>query len=120
MRPAAVALNTIPVVIPALNEAATIGDVVRSLQAVGLFRICVMDHGSCDRTIAIARPAGAEGVVEPIQGYGHCNCCCGGVLAQTAGNRPPPQNPRAWTALEPLCDIDRPEDLTTFLPLKSA
>jgi cellulose synthase/poly-beta-1,6-N-acetylglucosamine synthase-like glycosyltransferase len=67
MRPAAVVLNTIPVVIPALNEAATIGDVVRSLQAVGLFRICVMDHGSCDRTIAIARPAGAEGVVEPIE-----------------------------------------------------
>ncbi|MDA0673509.1 MAG: TIGR04282 family arsenosugar biosynthesis glycosyltransferase [Cyanobacteria bacterium] len=26
----------------------------------------------------------------------------------------------AWTALEPLRDIDRPEDLTTFLPLKSA
>jgi hypothetical protein len=41
MTPAAVALNTILVVIPALNEAATIGDVVRSLQTVGLFRICM-------------------------------------------------------------------------------
>jgi glycosyltransferase involved in cell wall biosynthesis len=30
MTPAAVALNTILVVIPALNEAATIGDMVRS------------------------------------------------------------------------------------------
>ena len=26
----------------------------------------------------------------------------------------------AWTALEPLCDIDRPEDLAAFFPLKSA
>ena len=26
----------------------------------------------------------------------------------------------AWTALEPLCDIDCPEDLATFFPLKSA
>jgi glycosyltransferase involved in cell wall biosynthesis len=116
MTPAAVALNTIPVVIPALNEAATIGDVVRSLQAVGLFRICVMDHGSCDRTIEIARPAGAEGVVEPIQGYGQA--CWRGVLAQTVEIAH--RLNLAWTALEPLCDIDRPEDLTTFLPLKSA
>jgi hypothetical protein len=68
MTPAAVALNTIPVVIPALNEAATIGDVVRS-QAVGLFRIWMWITAVwSDRTIAIARPAGTEGVVEPIQG----------------------------------------------------
>jgi glycosyltransferase involved in cell wall biosynthesis len=88
MTPAAVALNTILVVIPALNEAATIGDVVRSLQTVGLFRICIVDNGSGDRTIAIARPAGTEGVVEPIQGYGVsgvCFSCCwnfrrGGLL----------------------------------------
>jgi hypothetical protein len=68
MTPAAVALNTILVVIPALNEAATIGDMVRSLQTVGLFRICIVDNGSGDRNGAIARQAGAEGVVEPIQG----------------------------------------------------
>jgi hypothetical protein len=51
MTPAAVALNTILVVIPALNEAATIGDMVRSLQTVGLFRICIVDNGSGDRTM---------------------------------------------------------------------
>ncbi|MDA0269355.1 MAG: glycosyltransferase family 2 protein, partial [Cyanobacteria bacterium] len=67
---AATALDKILVVIPALNEAATIGDVIRSLQAVGLYRIRVVDNGSDDRTAAIALGTGVEVVNEPIPGYG--------------------------------------------------
>ena len=70
MTVSATALDRILVVIPALNEAATIGEVVRSLQAVGLCRIRVVDNGSRDRTVEIARQVGAEVVVEPIRGYG--------------------------------------------------
>jgi hypothetical protein len=53
MTPAAVALNTIPVVIPALNEAATIGDVVRSPAKPGL-------RGCLHQSRAMAKPAGGE------------------------------------------------------------
>lgn len=47
------------IVIPARNEAADVGSVVRRAQACGLPVIVVDDH-STDRTAAIARAAGAE------------------------------------------------------------
>ena len=49
-------------VIPALNEAPSIGLVVRGLHAqtrVPLQRIIVVDNGSSDETAVIARSAGA-------------------------------------------------------------
>ncbi|MEL6383151.1 MAG: glycosyltransferase family 2 protein [Cyanobacteria bacterium J06626_18] len=66
----ATSLDTILVIIPALDEAATIGTVVQELQAVGLSRIRVVDNGSRDRTPQIAADAGAEVIHEPIKGYG--------------------------------------------------
>ena len=58
------------VVIPALNEEATIGDVVRNLRRQGLERIRVIDNGSLDATAERARTAGAEVIPEPRCGYG--------------------------------------------------
>lgn len=58
------------VLIPALNEAGSIGGVVRRLQALGCSNIRVIDNGSDDGTSEVARDAGAEVVHEPVEGYG--------------------------------------------------
>jgi len=58
------------VVIPALNEEATVGDVVRDLRRRGLKRVRVIDNGSIDATASRARAAGAEVFIEQRCGYG--------------------------------------------------
>lgn len=47
------------VVIPAYNEAATIGDVVTSLRSAGMARVLVVNDGSTDTTADVAAQAGA-------------------------------------------------------------
>jgi len=68
-------------VIPALNEAETIGGVVRALAtdtlAATLAAIIVVDNGSTDDTAACATAAGALVVSEPARGYGAA--CAAGV-----------------------------------------
>ncbi len=62
----------IAVLIPAFNEAATIGDVVRSFRvALPHARIYVYDNNSWDSTSMVAREAGAIVRREPLQGKGH-------------------------------------------------
>lgn len=63
-------LAAIQVIVPALDEEATIGGVVESLRARGLERIRVVDNGSRDETAARARAAGAEVITEARRGYG--------------------------------------------------
>jgi glycosyltransferase involved in cell wall biosynthesis len=83
-------LPTIGVVIPALNEEATIADQVAEVLTVArdhtlparIARIIVVDNGSNDRTAERAATAGATVVYEPRRGYGRA--CYSGVLA--AGN----------------------------------
>ena len=61
------------VVIPALNEAVTIGRVIQDVYKNTLnhtTRIVVADNGSTDQTAEISRKAGAEVVKVPIRGYG--------------------------------------------------
>ncbi len=68
------------VIIPALNEAEPIGDVVRACRAVGAAReVIVVDNGSTDRTADRAREAGARVVSQPVRGYGRA--CAAGVAA---------------------------------------
>jgi glycosyltransferase involved in cell wall biosynthesis len=58
----------IAIVIPALNEAATVGAVVRSLLPYGT--PIVVDDGSTDDTVSIARDAGADVVRHDVnRGY---------------------------------------------------
>lgn len=64
------ALPSIQVVIPALNEEATIADVIARLRALGLERIRLVDNGSTDGTVERARAAGAEVIIETRRGYG--------------------------------------------------
>jgi len=62
----------IAVLIPAFNEATTIGDVVRSFRvALPNARIYVYDNNSWDNTPTVAREAGAIVRREPLQGKGH-------------------------------------------------
>src|SRR5207249_5688988 len=81
------AMNSISVVIPALNEEEPIANVVCECLATGLpNEIIVVDNGSTDRTAERARSAGAKVVSEPTRGYGRA--CAAGVAA-----------------LSPQCDI---------------
>lgn len=70
LEPCVPELAHILVLIPARDEAETIGNVVRSLQSYGLSQIRVIDNGSRDATAAIARAAGAEVIFESRPGYG--------------------------------------------------
>ncbi|MEF8772938.1 S-layer glycoprotein N-glycosyltransferase AglJ [Halodesulfurarchaeum sp.] len=58
------------VLIPTLNEAETIGDVIEGLQAVGLDNILVIDGDSADDTVEIAESAGATVIVQSGSGKG--------------------------------------------------
>jgi hypothetical protein len=61
-------VSRLVVVIPALNEEASLPLVLGDLPAVG--RVIVVDNGSTDRTAEVAVGAGATVVSEPQRGYG--------------------------------------------------
>ena len=68
----------ISIIIPALNEAESIGQVVREMPWPLLHECLVVDNGSTDRTAEIARAAGAR-VIQSPRGYGAA--CLAGSLA---------------------------------------
>lgn len=68
-------------VVPAWNEAASIGEVVRGLRAAGVCCVYVVDPGSTDGTQESARAAGATVVEEPRRGYGRA-CLTGSQAAR--------------------------------------
>lgn len=66
--------------IPAHDEAATIGDVVRGLRPFGLHRILVVDDASTDGTAERAEEAGAEVLrLSPDEGGGKGQAVCAGL-----------------------------------------
>jgi glycosyltransferase involved in cell wall biosynthesis len=69
----------VTLVIPALDEAAVIGDVVARVPPAVVDDIIVVDNGSVDATAAVAAAAGARVVREPHRGYGAA--CWAGVSA---------------------------------------
>lgn len=71
----------VAVVIPALNEEAAIGKVLRALPG-WIDEVVVVDNGSSDRTAAVAAEAGARVVREPRRGYGRA--CQAGIAALAA------------------------------------
>ena len=71
-------------VIPALNEADVIAEVVRSVPRKVVNEILVVDNGSTDATADVARSAGAMVVSEPNRGYGRA-CRAGVEAASKAG-----------------------------------
>jgi glycosyltransferase involved in cell wall biosynthesis len=66
-------------IVPALNEADVVGDLVRRVPREAVAEIVVVDNGSTDGTAGVAREAGARVVSEPRRGYGAA--CHAGVAA---------------------------------------
>ena len=69
----AVGLSTrvvVDVVMPALDEEKSVGQVIEQLPRGVVRRVVVADNGSTDATAAVARAAGAQVVAEPERGYG--------------------------------------------------
>jgi glycosyltransferase involved in cell wall biosynthesis len=73
----------IAVVIPALDEEAAIGVVVREVPRDLVAEIIVVDNGSIDRTAEVARAGSATVIREPIRGYGAA-CLAGAQAAPDA------------------------------------
>lgn len=73
----------IKVIIPAVNEAASIGKVIAEVPA-SVSEIIVVNNGSTDRTAEVAQKAGATVLAENRKGYGYA--CLAGMayLAQQA------------------------------------
>ena len=101
------ALEKVLVIIPALNEEATIASAIAQLQQQGLSNICVVDNGSCDRTETIAIQSGAEVVFEPQKGYGQA--CWTGLQTSAARQA-------EWIL---FCDGDGSDDLSELGELLS-
>jgi len=78
-----VAAPRIVVVIPALDEEEAIGAVIREIPPV-VHEVIVVDNGSRDLTVDVARAAGATVVSEPRRGYGHA--CLAGIAAAGAAD----------------------------------
>jgi glycosyltransferase involved in cell wall biosynthesis len=72
-------LGQVSVVIPALNEAESIGGVVREMPWELIRECIVVDNGSTDSTASEALAAGARVVSEPQRGYGRA--CASGASA---------------------------------------
>ncbi len=71
---------SVVVIIPALNEDAVIGDVVREIhEQPDVARVIVADNGSTDETALRASSAGALVVSEKRRGYGYA--CAAGTAA---------------------------------------
>lgn len=72
----------VTVVIPALNEEASLPLVLAEIPEVGA--VIVVDNGSTDRTAAVASAAGVHVVHEPRRGYGSA-CLAGIAYAERLG-----------------------------------
>jgi glycosyltransferase involved in cell wall biosynthesis len=72
----------VSLIIPALNEAAVIGEVVAAVPPGLVAEVIVVDNDSTDGTGAVAGRAGARVVHEPRRGYGAA--CAAGVRALAA------------------------------------
>ena len=79
-------MSQIAVIIPALNEAGNIYELVEEVLSTRVtgadLSVIVVDNGSTDDTARQARAAGALVVTEPLRGYGYA--CAAGVAAAGA------------------------------------
>lgn len=63
-------MNQVSVIMPALNEEASLRVVLPQIAALGPSQVIIGDNGSTDQTADVARSFGAEVVFEPQRGYG--------------------------------------------------
>ena len=77
-------MSAVAIVIPALDEADSVGGSVTALREQTDAPIYVVDNGSTDGTAEVASAAGAVVVSEPRRGYGYA-CLAGSRAALEAG-----------------------------------
>src|SRR5687767_10594830 len=70
----------VSLIIPALNEAESLGPLLAEVPTGLIHQIIVVDNGSTDRTAEVAQAASALVVHEPRRGYGFA-CAAGTALA---------------------------------------
>ncbi|MFQ5670190.1 MAG: glycosyltransferase family 2 protein [Acidobacteriota bacterium] len=97
---------SVGLIIPALNEEASLPLVLAGLPRERLARVLVVDNGSRDHTAEVARASGAEVTSEPRRGYGRA--CLAGLRALAA------QPPEIVVILDADYS-DRPEELPRLL-----
>ena len=104
------------VIIPALNEEATLAQVVTQVREelkriqIQAFTVVVVDNGSTDKTVAVAKEAGAKVLHEPRQGYGSACLAALKVLPF----------PQGWVCFMDGDGADDPRDLAALLkPLQN-
>jgi len=100
---------TIAVLIPALNEEASLPHVLQALPRDFVQDIVVVDNGSTDRTAEVARANGARVIAEPQRGYG--SACLRG-LGDLAGR---PEGPPGIVVFLDGDFSDHPEELTRLV-----
>jgi len=71
----------ISVIIPVLNEESAIGKVLSAVPG-WVDEVIVVDNGSTDKTVEIAKSSGAHVVHEPTRGYG--SACLAGIASLEA------------------------------------
>ncbi len=76
-------MTAVTVIIPALNEAGNIRQLVREVRTIAPVKVIVVDNGSTDSTAQEARAAGANVVRESRRGYGYA-CAAGVAEAEQA------------------------------------
>ncbi len=69
----------IAIIIPALNEEQAIARVIEAIPKSLEADVIVVDNGSTDRTVELARQGGARVITEPHRGYGAA--CLAGIAA---------------------------------------
>ena len=74
----------VAVIIPALNEAGNISNLVKEIQEQRINLVIVVDNGSTDDTARLAKEAGAHVIGEPRRGYGYA-CAAGTAFALERG-----------------------------------
>ncbi len=72
----------ISIIIPAINEEESIGFVLDRIPSKELYEIMVVDGGSTDHTVAVAKEKGARVIFEHKRGYGRA--CAKGVEQATS------------------------------------
>lgn len=73
----------VAIILPALNEEESLGQVLDAIPRDRGQRVIVVDNGSTDRTAVIAQQHGAEAIQEPRKGYGYA-CMAGAEFASSS------------------------------------
>jgi glycosyltransferase involved in cell wall biosynthesis len=74
----------IALIIPVLDEEQTIGAVVNAVDRTLVDQVLVVDNGSQDATVKVAREAGATVLHQPRRGYG--SACLTGIAAASSAD----------------------------------